>query len=345
MITDVTPEQWQRLHAECEKYLQLGLQTGPADRPRAEAGVREAYRERGFAEPKEILWARSPHEGALMANQLGYQLLHQLRDQFREQLWGQLSDQLRDQLVQLWDQLWNQLGDQLGRQLMEQLMDQLTYQQLTYQLPCYGQHDLYWLWHYQAVKDILGLDTDVDAGPQIEVASSSGWWWPFKSTVILSERPTCLHRDDQHRLHNVSGPAIQYPDGWSVWYIHGVRVPQDIIENPESITPQRITDEENVEVRRVMLERYGAGRYLHNIGAKVLDADVDPLGNQRRLLRAEFDDDEPLVMTEVVNSTPESDGSKKIYHERVPGSITTLDEAFAWQWDLQVGEYDPKIET
>jgi len=333
----ITPEQWQRFAEEREKYLQLGLLTVPADRQRAEAGVRAAYRERGFAEPKKILWVQSPHEGVLMASQHG----RTLGGHRRKQLWSQLKNQLGGQF---WDQLWNQLGDQLGRQLMEQLWEQLG-GQLRGQPICYGPHDLYWLGYYQAIKDIFGLKTDADAGPQLEVASSSGWWWPFKNTVILSERPTCLHRDEQHRLHNTSGPAIQYPDGWGVCAVHGVRVPKDVIENPENLTPQRITGEENVEVRRVMLERYGAGRYLRDIGAEVLDADVDQLGNPRRLLRAEFDDDEPLVMTEVTNSTPESDGSKKVYHERVPENITTLEKAFAWQWGLQVGEYKPKVET
>jgi len=337
--TKITLAQWQRFQEEREKYLQLGLQTGPADRPRAEAGVRAAYRERGFDEPKEILWARSPHEGLLMVSQrkLNGQFRDQFRDQLDDQLWSQIMAQLTAQLE---DQLWSQLRVQLWDQLRNHL-----WVQLRGQLPCYGQHDLCWLGYYQAIKDVLELKTDADAGPQIEVAVSSGWWWPSSDTVILSERPTCLHRDDRHRLHNTSGPAIQYPDGWGVWAVHGVRVPQYIIENPENLTPQRITDEENVEVRRIMLERYGAGRYLHDIGAVVLDADVDPLGNPRRLLRAELPNDEPLVMTEVTNSTPELDGSKKVYHERVPGSITTLEEAFAWQWGLQVGEYDPKVET
>lgn len=94
-----------------------------------------------------------------------------------------------------------------------------------------------------------------------------------------------------------------------------------------------------------MIERYGAGRYLRAIDAAVLDEDIDPLGHPRRLLCAEQLNDEPLVMTEVVNSTPEPDGHHKVYYERVPGNIRTLEEAFAWQWELPKDEYKPLVET
>jgi len=60
---------------------------------------------------------------------------------------------------------------------------------------------------------------------QIEVASSSGWWWPFKDVIILSERPTELHHY-KRRLHNCNGPALLYPDGWGIWSIKDIIFPR-----------------------------------------------------------------------------------------------------------------------
>jgi hypothetical protein len=198
---------------------------------------------------------------------------------------------------------------------------------------------------YQVVKDVLKLKSKADPSPAIEVAGNSGWWWPFQGGVILSERPTILSQDDQNRLHCEDGPAIQYPDGWGVWAVHGVRVSRELIEDHDWITVDRIQKESNAEIRRIMLDRYGYARYLEKSGAAVVDQDVDQLGLPRRLLRTEISGDEPLVMVEVKNSTPESDGSRKTYHLRVPPYIESVQEAIAWGWDMKPKDYQPLVET
>jgi len=73
MITEITPEQWQRLQEECEKYLQLGLQTGPADRPRAErillCGLHELSTERYR---RLFMWSLLSEETKKEARQLAF---------------------------------------------------------------------------------------------------------------------------------------------------------------------------------------------------------------------------------------------------------------------------------
>lgn len=55
-IEKLTPAQETRLAEFCEKWTRIGLNTDPADRPRAEAGIRSAYRAAGLAEPERIVW-------------------------------------------------------------------------------------------------------------------------------------------------------------------------------------------------------------------------------------------------------------------------------------------------
>jgi hypothetical protein len=54
---------------------------------------------------------------------------------------------------------------------------------------------------------------------------------------------------------------------------------------------------------------------------------------------------EPIVMIEVVNSTPEPDGSWKRYWLRVPPNMLTVREAVAWTFGLSGSEYAPVRET
>ena len=89
-----------------------------------------------------------------------------------------------------------------------------------------------------------------------------------------------------------------------------------------------------------MIERYGQARYLQDSGAKLVAE--DEFGS---LYRKEIPNDEPLVMVRVKNSTPEPDGSEKIYFLRVPPSVRTPHEAVAWSFGLNPTAYLPLIQT
>jgi hypothetical protein len=173
------------------------------------------------------------------------------------------------------------------------------------------------------------------------VAQHAGWWWPMTGGVVITERPVRLERDTDGRLHSGTGMAIGYPDGWGVYAWHGMRVSAQIIEAPETLTVAQIRDEENAEVRRVMLERFGMDRYLRESGATVIDR-----SDYGTLYRAEISDDEPLVMVEVENSTPEPDGSFKHYTLRVPPTMTRARDAVAWTFGFSDGaQYDLAVQT
>lgn len=89
-----------------------------------------------------------------------------------------------------------------------------------------------------------------------------------------------------------------------------------------------------------MLERYGFDRYIVDSGAVLVQTDA--IG---QLYRAEFADDEPLVMVKVQNSTPEPDGSLKNYIIRVPPDTTTARGGIAWSFGMDAEAYQPVVET
>jgi len=176
-------------------------------------------------------------------------------------------------------------------------------------------------------------------------AESACWWWPHRQFVMVSDRPQVIHRDERGRLHSESGPAIAWGDGFGVYAWHGVRVPLKVIEAPETLTMDKIAGEGNAEVRRVMIERVGRERYISEGGAQIIHRDLDGLGHHRRLLLVPRLGDTPMVMVEVLNSTPEPDGSVKTYHLRVPPTMRTCQEAVAWTFNARSNDYAPVVET
>lgn len=198
-----------------------------------------------------------------------------------------------------------------------------------------GQHDAAWLAAFDAAGELDG-----ELGGLAEVARSAGWWWPYERVALLTERPSELHRDEAGRLDRADGPALGYRDGFALHAWRGMPVPADFLSGLGDLTPERVRSEENAELRRVMLEHYGYDRYLADSGAEPLHRDETGV-----LWRIQLPDDEPVVMVEVVNSTPEPDGTSRTYWLRVPPRTTTARAGVAWTFGIPEEEYHPQLET
>ena len=177
-----------------------------------------------------------------------------------------------------------------------------------------------------------------------ELRRSAGPVLVLHDHVVISERPLRLRLDDWGRPHAEDGPAIAYPDGLEAWVWHGVSVPGWVITSPGRITPAVIDEEPNVEVRRVLVERFGAERLIREGGARLVHEDATgrlwerPGPDPRRA-------DDAVVMVEVLNATPEPDGSRKTYYLRVPPGTRTARAAVAWTFGLDADAYAPARET
>ncbi|MGV9381002.1 DUF6745 domain-containing protein [Nonomuraea sp. NPDC003707] len=191
-----------------------------------------------------------------------------------------------------------------------------------------GQHDAPWL---SAFDGLDGLK---------RTAERTGWWWPFERLAIVTERPAELHLDEVGRLHRAVGPALSYSDGFALHAWHGMPVPADFGAAMRELTVERIREEENAELRRAMLEHFGLDRYLAESGAKPVHSDETGV-----LWRVELSDDEPLAMVEVVNSTPEPDGTSRTYFLRVPPWVERAREGVAWTFGVTEEDYRPERET
>ena len=96
----------------------------------------------------------------------------------------------------------------------------------------------------------------------------------FKQHVLIClDRPT-LKLNDAGELHCDDGPAVTWPDGAAQYWVDGHALGalgRAIVNHPERLTLRDIKNERNEEIKRFAIERYGWERYLHEIGARVLD--------------------------------------------------------------------------
>lgn len=361
MLDWLDDEQQRQVNAVWQDWSGVHLCQAPADRPRAERGVLLAYREAGLPPPERIVWCESPLAGARTAAEvLGpagqarvdlltgapRMLLRQTLADPLDRTWPWVSRHAWDDLADLvasWPfsrvgglrlRLHDQIADELAARLGGPQWEALEWGRLC------GQPVALDLARCDLLQRVAGTARPGRLQGFVEVARSAGWCWPFERTVVLTERPRRLVRDDQDRLHAASGPALEYPDGFALWRWHGVRVPRWVVERPRAITLETIRDERDVQVRRVLVERFGPDRYLREAGGEVVQR--DQCGN---LWRAELPGDEPVVMIELRNATPEPDGSRRTFWLRVPPQVLTAMEGVAWSFDLPPERYRPRVQT
>lgn len=118
----------------------------------------------------------------------------------------------------------------------------------------------------------------------------------------------------------------------------GVQV-DDRIAFAQSVSGQEILDTENVELRRVLIERLGYETFLQQVGGLVRDRDRDA-GGERQLIYVPFEDDEPLMVLKVICPS-----TGHLHILRVPPHMRTCHQAAAWIAGFpNPDDYHPLIE-
>lgn len=173
----------------------------------------------------------------------------------------------------------------------------------------------------------------------LQALARSGHAYLFSELdCYLSERPLEFHMDEQARTHKDNGPAVVYDGGFKLFCWKNARTTEYALTVEPSL--ENIFRQDNAEVRRVLIDRYGIDRYILDSGAEIIQH--DRFGTLYRKTQL---DDEPIVMVRITNSSPEPDGSFRTYFLRVPPQTRTAREAVAWTFNMTPEEYDPEIET
>jgi hypothetical protein len=143
---------------------------------------------------------------------------------------------------------------------------------------------------------------------------------------MISDRPEILLVDTQNRPHCEDGPFCKWRDETALYAYHGVFVPYWIIENPETITVDDIFEEENQEIRRVMMEKMGMRRFLIEAKPEILDEDSHKINWNRTLFRVKND-------VFLYCSDP---STKRNYVIQVAREVKSCEEADAWMYHGRV---------
>lgn len=181
----------------------------------------------------------------------------------------------------------------------------------------------YWMrcWDaWYAGAQILGVQFDARKLSMFRRwAKSVPVCFPFADVVIVSQNPIEIHWQGRI-LHCLEGPSVLWSDGDAIYSIQGVRVNEQVVMRPETLTVRDIVEEQNQEVKRIMASRYGYDKVLKDLNAQPIDVRTNHVdGTQEALFSCE-----ELGMRMLVCSCPSK--GEPFFLECDP-SVNTCEEA------------------
>ena len=299
-IMELTKEQKDSMHLFAKKYIEKGLSTEPSNKKLAEHSITEIYKLIDRKKPK-FIWVGSPFSANVVINVL--KRLKFKNSAVRSAVYSAVDSAVSsavssavDSAVRSADSKLDFNSNYFGGNLWSAWVSFYKFFEES-KLVKYNEFD----------SMRLNLFSDI--------VDSCGWWYPFENICIVCDRPEIINIEDG-QLHRENMPAVKFRDGWSIYAINGHLVPEKVIMTPELITLEEIEKEVNSETKRIMIDRYGIGKYLAEIGAKVIDIDSS---NTFRSLIVTKDNRKFLEGT---------DGStERVYFMPVPSYVQTCKEA------------------
>jgi len=192
--------------------------------------------------------------------------------QIKERISSNLSPNVLNTLNQkLYNHLFIEISSPVNA-IMARQMEILSRPVIQYTEEPLNQYDVHILAFFDYCNRVLEVKLASEHTTRlIKLLLSAGAFIPHENICWISERSLICHVKDG-RVHCDGGPAIQYPDGFSVWALNGVIVPREIAETPaDCIDPGLILEVSNAEARRELARKIGIERLERKLGSITID--------------------------------------------------------------------------
>jgi hypothetical protein len=164
---------------------------------------------------------------------------------------------------------------------------------------------------------------------------------PFEDICFVIERPQ-ITLDTQGNLHAEGEPCIVFPDGFAnkCYFYHGIELPEYMGSvHPRQWKSEWVTQEQNAELRRVLIQEIGYARLCRELRVEELDS-----WREYTLLRIPIYDDFAASVQAKVTSLEADEmyllkmtcsSTNFVHIIRVPPSMRLARDAATWiNWGI-----------
>jgi len=345
-IKELTKEQKKMMPVWAEKWIKIGLKTGKTDWKTFDKYMPICFKKAGLEYPKRVVRVSSPLVGALAASIAGKILNSNavngaVGDAVVGAVNGAVGGAVDDAVG---GAVHNAVHGAVHNAVRDAVDGAVSDAKLKWHYWFGGQFWVgygYWFWGGPAFVSFftkvckLELSKDImeRAEAYQKVCQSVNYIWPNKDFVMVCARPQKINRDERGRLHSLTEKSIEYPDGWGLYHINGVRFDENLwkkVVNKE-LSGQEIMKIQDMEQRMIALKYYGAENLLKDFNTKQIDK--SERGNELYGINGLIPDREVKLLKYSCPST------ERVYVKFVPFEIKGADEANAWCFQITTEEY------
>ena len=306
IIEKLTKEQEDQIPIYLKKWVDNGLSTKPLDETQAIEALKNIYKIPNFEGPKYFLFFRSPYE-CFVASNIFEKLLPE----------DTPEDQIKPLILKYLE----------NNEWKKQIKSLDNYSMIFGNI----EWDIGWTGFYDYVLNVLFperknefklFESYADSLTKIHI------FLPFENVVFFSDRPTDINLNEEGKLHADLKPALKYADGYSIYSLNGVRVPEYLVMTKgEDLNVLTVMGERNVDVRREGLRKIPLEKIINDTGAKVIDTwNDDRPWCDYTLYEMDFRDGKKRIVLRMKNP------SEGTWHfERVEDDVKTVKQALAWR--------------
>lgn len=153
----------------------------------------------------------------------------------------------------------------------------------------FGNHSAGILAFYDYFLTECSLEVCAPMKPFMTLAEECNWFFPYDNIVVMCEKP--IRNTIMNGLaHNDYQAATEYADGFKIYDLRGVVVPEWVVLTPANeMNPKDVLAIENVDVRREAMRKIGLDKLFHSLDKTTIDtltAYIDPNTNEFSILGA-----------------------------------------------------------
>lgn len=249
-VEKLTPEQEAKIPEYLEKYYNKIYNPQKVDEKKAIKSINYIYKEAGYGEP-QVIFATSPIDAQIIANTFTQE------DKIKN-----IVDNMRKNKVPV-------------TEMFEKLRGKIKYEETSW----YGNiSDYGWTCFYEFINNEIFPDFKLEIWDIWKELVESNIYdmIQLEKVCIVIVMPEHVKVNADKRLHCETGSAIRWSDGYELYYLNGINVPDYIVNLPaDELDPHLILNEQNADIQREIIKKIGAEKILKKLDAVVLDKWTD----------------------------------------------------------------------
>jgi len=303
MIEKLTKKQEAKFKEYIEKYTKLGLSTKRINKKKAGKVINKIRTEILNLKEAPIVFADSPLSAWIIVN-LFKNSENSVENSVRNSVRNSVENSVRNSVENsVWNSVWK--------------LNSISF--------VWPYVDGHWMVSYFSFYDFMQKELGINLTEKYNLYRETIEFdliYPFEDITIVTEKPTIIKTNKEGILHCDDSPALEYADGFKLWRLNGIEVPEWLITTPiEKMDCKKLLEEKNADVRREIIRKIGITRIEKVLGSSLIEEK-----NGYQLITLNLGDDRKRPYLKMVNPSIET-----IHIEGVHPSCDTVEKALCFR--------------